>query len=168
MKLINHKLRLAFASVLLSALLPVSAFAMPTFVGSFQVDDGPWWSNNPDVLSGVEAAALLYGGVASDYRISIDGSQDVNTITDTAWSIIGVAGGHVFADDYSLDLGPAGYGGSGWSTNDDISAYVGDNASGAQYTNYVWRDSAAAVAEPSTLALFGLGMIGFGVARRRK
>lgn len=168
MKIFNNKLHLALASVVLSALLPVSAFAMPSYVGSFEVDDGPWWTSNPGVYSGVEAAALLFGGLASDYRISIDGSLDANTITDTAWyTIVGIAGGHIYDDDYSLDMGEDGYAGAGWIHGGDISAYTGDNARGASYTNYVWRDSAA-VSEPSTLALVGLGIIGFGMARRRK
>lgn len=170
MNIFNNKLRLAFASVLLSALLPVSAFATPTFVGTFQTDDGPWWSSNPAVYSAVEAAALLFGGVASDYRISTNNSMDASTITDTGWySIIGVGGGHQYADDFKRDFGPAGYGGSGWNSYHDISAYVGDNARGAQYTMYVWRNTVAAtVAEPGTLALLGMGLLGLGVARRQK
>ncbi|MFK8032185.1 MAG: PEP-CTERM sorting domain-containing protein [Gammaproteobacteria bacterium] len=168
MNIFKNKFRLAFASVVLSALLPVTAFAMPTFLGSFQVDDGDWWSNNPDVYSGVEAAAYLFGGEAEDYRISIDASQDASTITDTAWyTIIGVAGGHIFADDYSVDALEDGYGGYGWFTGADVSALVGDNARGASYTNYVWLDSTA-VSEPGTLALLGLGMFGLGVVRRHK
>ncbi len=165
MNILSSKLRLAFASLLLSALLPVSAFAMPTFIGTYQVDDGLWWTHNPDVYSGVEAAAHIFGGLASDYRIS----TNAQFITDTAWySIIGIAGGHEFADDYRVDLLEDGYGGAHWTRHADISAYVGDNARGLSYTNYVFLSNAAAVAEPGTLALFGLGIFGLGVVRRRK
>ncbi len=169
MNIIPNKLRLAFASVVLSALLPVTAFAMPMFVGTFETDDGAGWWTNPESYSAVEAAAIIFGGMADNYRISTNGSMDASTITDTGWyTIIGIGGGHEYADDFSQDIGPAGYGGSGWHSWDDISAYTRDNAQGAQFTMYAWRDNAAAVAEPGTLALLGMGLFGLGVARRRK
>ncbi|GAA5218282.1 PEP-CTERM sorting domain-containing protein [Corallincola platygyrae] len=139
--------------------------AAPIFVGTFQTDDGPWWTTNPPVYSAVEAAAMIFGGDASDYRISISDSMDPLSITDTGWyTIIGIAGGHEYADDYKLDLGGVGYGAPGWQNGDDISAYTGDNAYGDQYTMYVWRDSVM-VPAPKTLAIMSLLMIGLAVRR---
>lgn len=143
------------------ALLAGTAGAQ-TFVGSFQTDDGPNWTTNPPVLSGIEAAALIFGGSPSDYRVSTNPSLDPNTITDTAWyTIIGIAGGHEFASNFSQDLGGPGYGAPGWVPNDDISTYVDDNAIGPDFTNYVWL-----VPAPSGVALLGMG--GLLAARRRR
>src|SRR4051812_29894797 len=61
------------------------AQATPTFVGSYQVNDGPSWLGNPPVYSATEAAALVFGGVAADYFVSILGSGDYTTITHTGW-----------------------------------------------------------------------------------
>lgn len=58
-----------------------------TYIGSFYVGDGPGWSTNPPVYSGVEAAALIFGGDPSDYAISTDpNTTDPSTITHTAWA----------------------------------------------------------------------------------
>lgn len=132
------------------------------FVGSYQVDDGPFWTDNPPVYTAQEAAAVVFGGVASDYLISTDPSMDPATITFTGWySIVGIGGGTEFAHDFSQDLGGAGYAAAGWMAGDDISAYVEDNAAGPQYTNYVWTPT------PGTLALFGLSAV-FAKRRRRR
>ena len=131
------------------------------FVGSYQVDDGPFWGDIPDVLTAQEAAAVVFGGDAGDYRISTDSSMDPGTITDTGWyGTIGVGGGEIFAHDFKLDGGGAGYGAAGWVVGEDISAYVTDNAIGPKYTNYVWTPA------PGALALFGLGAV-FTRRRRR-
>jgi len=54
------------------------------FVGSWEVDQGPSWTTVPEAYSGVEAAALLFGGAPSNYVISTadDLSADIN---DLAW-----------------------------------------------------------------------------------
>jgi hypothetical protein len=41
-----------------------------TFVGSWEVDQGPSWTTVPTAYSGQGAAALLFGGSAGDYTIS--------------------------------------------------------------------------------------------------
>ena len=156
-------LKAALAGLILS----VSGFANAglMMVGSFETDDGPSWGTNPEVYSAVEAAALIFGGTADEYRISIIDSLDINDITDTGWyTRIGIGGGHEYADDFSQDLGGAGYGAIDWSADDDISAYTSDNAQGSQYTMYAWKE-AAVVPEPSTLAIFGLALIGLAARR---
>lgn len=82
------------------------AEALPVFVGSWEVgqDGAPVWSSTPtpEAYSGVEAAALLFGGSPSDYRISTAGSDPL-AINDSAWySVWGSVNGNgaIYADDY--------------------------------------------------------------------
>jgi hypothetical protein len=90
------------------ATVAISAQAAPVYVGSFQVDQGDGWWNNPQVRSASEAAALIFGGVAADYDISTVGS-DVAQINNMGWySIWGIAGGTLFAEDYSFSSCGAG------------------------------------------------------------
>ena len=143
------------------------AQALPTYVGSWQVSDGPTWfgspPNGPLAYTGQEAAALLFGGSASDYRISTVDSNPLNIDDEAYYDIIGY-GSNVFADDYfnkylGLYYGP---------TNDyplsDINApassYVSDNSSGL--TNYAFRDVKAV---PSPLPVFGAAAA-FGCSRK--
>ena len=108
-----------------------------TYVGSFMVSDGPLWNTNPDVLSGVEAAALIFGGSPSDYAISTNpNTTDPSTITHTAWASSWGKGCVEVAEDYSLDLGAPGY--NDPPTEDAaVSAYVSDWCFEGQ-ANYVW------------------------------
>jgi hypothetical protein len=108
-----------------------------TYVGSFCVCDGPSWPTNPPCYTGQEAAALLFGGVPTDYVISTNpNTTDPNTITFTA--MVSSWGGPAFQEvpqDYKLDVPPAGYAVPG-GYNTATSAYVNDWSG---YTNYVWR-----------------------------
>lgn len=145
-------------------LIPGLAQAVPIFVGTFETDDGPLWNTNPAVYSAVEAAALIFGGTAADYRISTDSNLDWTTITDTGWyTRFGIAGGFEFTDDFKKDAGGAGYGAFGAINDEDISAYTNDNAIGSAYTMYVW----SVVPEPTTATLLALGLVGMAAGRRR-
>jgi hypothetical protein len=153
-----------------------------TYVGSFNVSDGPYWTSVPAALSATQVAALLFGGVFSDYEISVNPSQDPSTITHTA---------HLdgYADaQYLFTPAPQDFGGSTDGLYDHFpaySAYVCDHADctaqggpdrslefqGADYTNYVWRDVPTvdgAVPEPTSIVLLAT-VFGFvGVALRRR
>jgi hypothetical protein len=168
--------------LLTSTLLGLSLFAcnasasIYNYVGSFNVSQGPAWQSNPDVYSAVEAAALIFGGNASDYAVSINS----DTVTHTAWyDGWGDHTGRVFADTFKLDLGLPGYnaidsvgdfgrvadnGGYGDGTAAAYSAYVLD---GISDVNYVWRASPVPV--PAAVWLFGSALLGLvGVSRRNK
>jgi hypothetical protein len=136
------------------------AAAATTFVGSWEVDQGPWWTTAPTAYSGKEAAALLFGGVASDYVISTQGSS-VSDIDRMAWVSVIYVGTDKVADDFKVATNGL------YTTPGDTSAYVGDNAAGPYFTNYAFR--VTAVPEPETYAMLlaGLGLMG-SMLRRRK
>ena len=73
----------AFALILGAALAAASvpATAAYTLVGSYWVGAGPNWTTQPPVYTAQEAAALIFGGVASNYTISIYSTS----VTKTAW-----------------------------------------------------------------------------------
>lgn len=159
----------AFSAATLVAPIEANA-ATYTYVGSWEVDDGPLWTSMPQAYSGTEAAALLFGGAASDYVISTI-SDLVSDINFMAWySLLGVSGGHELPQD--LDQALAGglyYDGSGYNYQDmsnPASAYVWDNATGSHYTNYAFVVSAVPVPAAGILLMGALG--GLAAVRRRK
>lgn len=158
---------------LLTLLLITShANAALMFVGQWQVDDGPSWGSHPLASTGQAVAALLFGGSASDYSISTLGA-DALTVDNMAWySILGLDGGHKFAQDYVApgSTQAPGYYYSGGSFNsgdasEAASAYVNDNAIGARYTNYAFIETVPA---PATFALFCTALLGLGWSSRRR
>jgi hypothetical protein len=166
---------LAILAVLfIVALGPSIASANYVYVGSWQVDQGPWWTDQPLAYTGQQAAALLFGGNASDYSISTVG-LDPLTVNHEAWySVLGATGGYTFAENYvSTNSSQAPgyyYSGSPYSQGDSTeaaSAYVSDNAQGSYYTNYAFTGSAVPL--PPSVFLLGSGLLGLaGLGWRRK
>lgn len=147
------------ASLALAA--PASAY---TYVGSWEVDDGPSWMTVPAAYSGQEAAAMLFGGAASDYVIStVDSlSADVNF---SAWiSTWGGACGGSFPCGTIVGQSYVVSSGGLYENPGDTSTYVNDWAVGSQYTNYAF----SAAPEPASWALMLVGFGALGYAARRK
>ncbi len=148
------------------------AFSAPaqayTYVGSWQVDEGPDWSNMPPAFSGQEAAAYLFGGSPSDYVIStVDANAaDINFSTwVTTWG--GGCGdfpcGTLVAQDYVVSA--TGF----YVSPGDTSAYAADWSIGPEFTNYAFLVAdPTPMPEPATMALFGTGLLGLGLVRRRR
>jgi len=159
----------------------ISASAAPAnaalvFVGSWQVDQGPGWSegeNGPLAYTAQEAAAYLFGGTAGKYVISTAG-KSVGAIDHQAWySVLGIGAG-VFDEDYSakylgLYYGPGGDHGGG--TFGPVSAFVNDWATGARFTNYAFREATITSGTPEpgawALMILGFGTVG-AIARRQR
>jgi autotransporter-associated beta strand protein len=90
------------------------------FIGSWRVDSGAAYTSRPPVYSGVEAAALLFGGNAASYRVSTISDQ-ISQIDDRAWLAYYGIGWNTAASNVKVDSGAAGY-----SQYGDASAYVRD------------------------------------------
>src|ERR1700733_3455175 len=84
------------ASIACVTILTINGTAQAgyVYVGSWAVDNGPvWYQNVEPVYSGQSAAALLFGGSATDYVISTVDSKvaDINFETWTDGYSIGAA-----------------------------------------------------------------------------
>lgn len=157
-----------------------AAAATYVYVGSWYVGAGPAWTDNPAVYSGQEAAALLFGGNASDYAISTIDSNvaNINFMTyvdgwgDDQYLYTAVS------QSYSLVTG-TGYNDPG-GTGTAYSAYVLDHGCDVRYSdpqascdgspglNFAFRMSGA-VPEPASwgLMIAGFGMVGGALRSRR-
>jgi len=172
--------RAALASIVLAVpMFSGTAAATPlTYVGSFNVFDGPSASTAPQAMSARQAAALLFGGAYTDYAVSTLDSPDWTTVTHTAW-VDGFYDSQFLVTAASEDF-YAGDNDGLYTDFGNYSAYVCDHAEcqsegfpinagqdGLNYTNYVWRLNAATpVPEPSSPAVVLAGLAGMWLAWR--
>jgi PEP-CTERM motif len=159
---------LALATVVFS-----SSAEAQTFVGSWRVFDAaaPSWQdsppNGPLAYTGQEAAALLFGGLPTDYVISTVDNLVAN-INNSAWYDIIGYGGAIKPQNYTNKYLGLYYGpNSGYelgNSNNAASAFVEDNF--VKGENYAFRVST--VPEPSSMVLSALGLLGLAAAYRRR
>jgi len=161
MKTIRH---LVTAALLAAS---TAAAAMPVYVDQWNLSDGTYWRQGAPVLSGQQAAALLFGGSAGDYLISTVGpnAADINRM---AWYDQYGYVPATFAQDYVSDDGQPGL----YDSASDASALVNDHlyrgAGAYPYVNYAFRvEAGGAVPEPLSVGLMGAGLLGLALARRR-
>ena len=152
--------------VIAATVAAASASAVPVFVGSWAVDSGPSWTTVPAAYTGQDAAAFLFGGVATDYAISSVDAM-IGNIDNMAWvSTWGGACSGSFPCGTTVAEGFKVSSGGLYATVGDTSAYVRDWAIGTAYTNYAFK--VTAVLEPETYALMLAGLAGVGVMIRRR
>jgi hypothetical protein len=157
-----------------AALLGASALASatPMFAGEWNLYSHPYWQDNPPpaVLSGQQAAAILFGGSASDYLISTAGI-DAADINGMAWyDHYGYRNSQAqHPQDYYADRNGNGL----YDRSGDSSAMVMDHPYTGQspypFVNYAFRVQAdAAMPEPLSVGLMGAGLLGLALRRRRR
>lgn len=164
-----------FKSGAVAATLVVAAGAADaatyTYVGSWQVDQGPDWMTQPLSYTGQEAAVMLFGGTAANYAISTV-SNLIADIDFQSW--VSVWSAASFSDCTSFPCGrkvaqdfKTSTGGSYLNTG-DTSAFVQDWAVGGEFTNYAFK--VASVPLPAALPLLVLALGGLGAvgAMRRR
>lgn len=165
--------KLLLTAVALCAMSTSANAATYVYAGSWSVGDGPGWTTNPRVYTGQQAAALLFGGVDTDYVIStvdslvanINFRAHVDGWGDTQY----LFGASSAAQNFSLDTGGGGYN-SAPGFRSAYSAYVQDHSgAGNEGTrNFAFRNIDGAVPEPATWAMMMLGFAAIGGAMRRR
>lgn len=140
------------------------------YVGSWTVHDGPYWGDQPVAYSGQQAAAVLFGGTASDYAISTIDALAANIDFSAWYSHLGVPDSNLLVQDLVQALsGGLYYDGNSYNfgdLSDPASAYVAVNAFSDFYTNYAF--AVASVPLPAALPLLLAALGGLGIAGRRR
>lgn len=155
---ITKMLKSALAAVVFAVCAaPAQAYY---YVGTWNVHNGPSWAPNGSqpILTAQAAAAMLFGGSASEYSISTAGT-DANNVNFQAWVSVWGGPASVVGQSYFQDTGIIGV----YDTPGDTSAYIQDHCYQGNCINYAFK-----VPEPGSLALLGLSLIGVAYVRRRK
>ncbi len=156
----NLKALLVGATVVLALATAAPARASTfTYVGSWEVDEGPKYYTDPPAYTGQEAAALLFGGSPANYVISTVDSNpaDIN-FQNWVSTYDGACDGTYPCGTPSPDnfvVTESGF----YQDPGDTSAYVNDWATGSQYTNYAFL---VATPLPSTWTMLIAGFVGVG------
>lgn len=140
-----------------------------TYVGSWEVDQGPSWTVAPPAYTGQQAAALLFGGTPSEYAISTNGTDptDIN-FEDWVSTYFGACGGTFPCGTLSADNFVVTEDGH-YDAGGDTSSYVENWAVGSQYVNYAFLETPVGTPEPGTWLLMGSGLLWLALlAKRRK
>jgi hypothetical protein len=177
--LISRFAKTFFGLALLVGMSAANA-ASYTFVGSWSVYNSaaPLWSdsaydetNGPLAYTAQEAAALLFGGSASDYVISSIDNNPLNIDFKAWYDVLGYdsnSTGVLFAQDYSSKFNGAYYGPVDsfveGNINSAASAFIRDND--VTSVNYAFRITS--VPEPETYGLLIAGLGAIVWVRRKK
>jgi hypothetical protein len=159
----------ASLAALAASSIATTADAALVFVGSWRVDQGPSWVDVPPAYTGQQAAAFLFGGVASSYSISTVDNNPSN-IDNLAWVTVSFA--TLFSDCAGFPCGrkvpqnAVTSTGGLYSSPGDESAFASDWAVGSEFTNFTFRN---AIPEPTSWAMLiaGFGLTGGEMRRRR-
>jgi hypothetical protein len=165
-------LKMLAASAAAAAVLAAAgaANAAYVFVGSWEVDQGPYWPAEPPAYTGQEAAALLFGGNPGDYTISsvdsdpthIDFQNWISTWGSDPSCNFNFPCGTLAPENFKVASGGL------YANPGDTSAYVRDWAIGSQFTNYAFTGSATPEPAEWALMLGGFGLAGAALRRRRQ
>ena len=132
------------------------------YVGSFKVNDGPSWSPTVEMFNGLEAAVEVFGELDENMLYAIS-TLDTGLVDHMAHYDGYGQQNHVFAEDIVVDINGNGLYNTEGAGQGDWSAYITDHNN--TNVNYVFQRTLAQVPEPSTFAVFALGL--FGLASRK-